>query len=210
VKEERLSKMVGPNYEVDSFFFKGGDLMGNNKGKPNVDYFDVRVRLGSQLPQSKQGRIQFVIDMVQNGIWQPEVHSDKIEEVLRIGADERLLTENQLDKQNAMRENLQMMKTREAPPIHPSDNHQVHLDGLRRFQKLPVYRKSIEEDPSIDEVFAAHAAEHQGAEEKAIAQANYLAGGAPQQPPGAGVAEGDPALGDLLGALSGGEAAPLS
>ncbi len=208
-KEKRLSKMVGPNYEVDSFFFLGGDLMGKQGGKPNVDYFDVRVRLGSQLPQSKQGRIQFVIDMVQNGIWHPETHGDKIEEVLRIGADERLLTDKQLDRQNAMRNNIEMMKTKKPAMVHPSDDHAVHLDSLRRFQKLPAYRKALEKDPELDLVFQAVADAHREEEERAIAHANFLAGGAPPPGPGGG-GGGQPnaqpplgeGVGDLLGAVA--------
>jgi hypothetical protein len=231
-KERRLSKMVGPNYEVESFWFLGKSLLGGNKGRPNVDYFDVRVRLGSQLPQSKQGRIQFVIDMVQNGIWNPEVHSEKIEEVLRIGADERLLTDRQLDRQNALRENIEMLRkgSKASPrldefgqplpgeldefvsPVHPSDDHKVHLDSLRRFQKLPEYRKTIDKKPFIDLIFQAHASAHAEEEQKAIANANFLAGGAqpapPQGPPAA--IGGDAGVGDLLGGITEGSGAPLS
>ena len=64
VKEDRMIRIVGKNRQVESMAFSGHSLLGPNAEKIGVNYFDVECQMGSQLPQSKLARAQFVIDLV--------------------------------------------------------------------------------------------------------------------------------------------------
>lgn len=158
VEEERILKLVGKGNEVETLAFTGKQLFGPNSGKPGVNYFDVEVQLGSQLPLSRQARLQYTIDLVNAGILDRVADKKKILTMLELGTDEGVIDEEQLDRQNARRENLQMMDGLQLE-INPWDNDLVHLEQHTNFQKLPDFAKLA--TPEVISAFEMHKARHQ-------------------------------------------------
>jgi hypothetical protein len=158
VEEERILKIVGKGNEVETKAFTGKQLYGPNSSKPGVNYFDVQVQLGSQLPLSKQARLQFTIDLVNAGILDRVADKKKILEILELGTEEGVINEEQLDKQAARRENLQLMDGLELE-INPWDNDLIHLDQHTLFEKQPDFKKLA--TPEDIARFETHKARHQ-------------------------------------------------
>jgi hypothetical protein len=187
VSEERVVKLVGDDKAVESMQFTGQSIYGPNAEKPGVNYFDVEVQIGSQLPLSKAARLQFTIDLVNAGILDRQMDRKKIFEILELGYEEEALADSALDKQLAQRENVQLT---EDPTIqivtNPWDNHEVHLETHRRFQKQPEYQDLRAVDPTIDGRFENHIYQHQAKFAAMIAP--QMAQPTPEQPAGVDMA----------------------
>ena len=148
VKEERLVRIVGEEHQIDCFTFTGSDLLGQNKGKPGVNYFDVECQMGSQLPLSKAQRTQYVIDLVNSGILDRVADSKLIKKMLEIGSEEPGIKADQLDRQAARREN-QLMLQGILPEPQPQDDDLIHLEELLLFMKSNQYLQGIQQDPEL-------------------------------------------------------------
>jgi len=148
VKEERLVRIVGEEHQIDCFTFTGSDLLGQNKGRPGVNYFDVECQMGSQLPLSKAQRTQYVIDLVNSGILDRVADSKLIKKMLEIGSEEPGIKADQLDRQAARREN-QLMLQGILPEPQPQDDDLIHLEELLLFMKSNQYLQGIQQDPEL-------------------------------------------------------------
>jgi hypothetical protein len=160
VDEERIIRVVGENLDVESLSFTGKNLIGPNKGKPGVNYFDVRTEMGSQLPLSKASRSSYIIELTQAGILDIMQDRKKIHQMLELGTDEGVLQDEQLDRQNAKRENVMMLQGMDLP-VNPWDNDQVHIDEHRRSQKQPKHQKLAMMDQMLVQREEAHIAQHE-------------------------------------------------
>lgn len=156
VTEDRLVKITGDSGKVETMIFTGRMLVGEKQGMPGVNYFDVETSLGSQIPASPMQRKQWLIELVQAGIINPERDRKKIIQMLKLGSEEPFLSEGQADTQNAEEANLLMMQGVPVP-VHPSDDVIIHLDALRNFQKRPYYRENA--NPLVEQIFEARAQE---------------------------------------------------
>jgi hypothetical protein len=186
VEEDRMLKVVGENRGVESFLLTGGALFGDNQGTPGVNYFDVEVQMGSQLPLSKQARSQFVLDLVNAGILDRVQDRKKIMELLELGHEEGALTEDQMDKQAAIRENVEMMQGVFSEP-NSWDNDEEHLRQHQLWRKQPQYSQALQENPQLNEIFDQHDAGHQIRinallQQEQLAQAGQLPQGGPPAP----------------------------
>ena len=159
VTEERVVKIVGENRDVEAMTFTGSELLGDSDG---VSYFDVEVQIGSQLPASKSARLQFMVELIQNGVLDPvNKPEDKamILKIIELGSTEGNLSDSQLDRQEARRENVMMVNGTQVVPMDWHD-HAIHIEELDRFRKQPKYRKLIDQQPEIEEVFEEHKQAH--------------------------------------------------
>jgi hypothetical protein len=161
IKEERLVKITGKNdlYEVQEFL--GTDLIGESKDKPGVNYFDVRVKIGSQLPLTPDARRQFITELAQAGILNAQENpSDKrmLLELLEIGTDEPLYDTARLDFANQRQEN-RIMLDGIPMEVQDYDDDTVHLEAMINFQKTPEYAER--RDEKIDLIFQDHRAQHE-------------------------------------------------
>jgi len=159
VEEDRIVKVIGKDRQIESMVFSGKSLMGQNQGRPGINYFDVECQMGSQLPYSKLARAQFVIDLVRTGILHPINDRKRIFKALELGYDEPIINDEQLDRQQAMRENVQMLQGMEVEP-NPWDNPMIHIEELRRFQKNPDFAMLAAQDPILVQIFERHVAKH--------------------------------------------------
>jgi hypothetical protein len=158
IKEERLVKIVGKNdlYEVQEFL--GTDLIGKNGDKPGVNYFDVRVKIGSQLPLTPDARRQFITELAQAGILDVVADKRRILELLELGSEEPLYDVARLDFANQRQENRIMMKGI-AMEVQDYDDDAVHLEAMINFQKTPDY--ADKRDEKVDLIFQDHRANHE-------------------------------------------------
>jgi len=160
VTEERVIKIIGKDRDIEAMTFVGKNITGTNAGKPGINYYDVETQMGSQLPLSKSSRLQFAIDLVNSRILDPAGDRKTIFRILEIGTDEPVLTDMQLDQHAQEREN-RLMAQGIMVEINPWDDHAVHYDTMRRFQKQPDYQEILQTNPMVNQIFENHAAQHQ-------------------------------------------------
>ncbi len=174
IKEPRLIKITGKNDLYDVVQFTGSDLVGKNKGKPGVNYFDIRVSLGSQLPLTPDGRRQFIAELTQVGILNPQTDRQRILEMLELGSEEPLYDETRLDINNQRQENRIMLEEGVPMGVQTYDNDLVHLEILDNFQKTPEYAQKRTD--LSDMIFEDHRQQHIEAHQR------KQLGGAPELP----------------------------
>jgi hypothetical protein len=185
VDEERLVKIVGENHAVDVQHFKGKDLVGRNTGSAGVDYFDVTVEMGANIPLSAASRRELAMSLAQFGILDPEKKEDKekILELLELNRDPATMSPGQLDMSNARFENAQLTASMTVDP-KPFDDNELHIHTHREYQKSAEYRRLLEEsggmDGEIHQMFENHIAAHKTAIEELMAPP-----AGPVPPPGA-------------------------
>lgn len=157
VKEKRLLKIVGDNeaYEVSEYI--GSDLTGPNVDKPGANYFDVRIKLGSNLPLNPDARRQAISELVQAQILLPDRDRDRILELLELGADEPLYDAARMDRANQRKENQIMLKG-DLVQVQDYDDDLMHISSMEEFQKTPEY--ADRRTPKSDRAFADHKRQH--------------------------------------------------
>lgn len=158
IKEKRLVTIVGQNdlYEVQEFL--GSDLLGKNDGKPGVNSFDVKVKIGSQLPLTPDARRQFITELAQAGILDVQADKRRILELLELGSEEPLYDVARLDKANQRQEN-RIMMTGIPMEVQDYDDDIIHLDTMINFQKTPEYAENRTEQADL--IFQDHRAQHE-------------------------------------------------
>ena len=167
ITEDRMIKLFGSDRTFDVRYFKGEDLLGGSS-RTGTNYFDVMVELGSSLPSSKGARQQLGISLAQFGILNPGKKEDreKLLEILEVGADPTDVSPGQMDKQNARRENMEMItqQGQYLPPSWPFDDDALHISVHREFQKTPEYWQIIQEtggaESPIHMIFEMHIQAH--------------------------------------------------
>jgi hypothetical protein len=177
VTEERLIAITGPDHEVDALTFLGKDLVGRNVSRPGVNYFDVSCDLGTSLPESRDGRMNYTLQLVEQGILHPVNDRAKILYMLNLGTDEPVLNDASMDRQNARVENARLAEG-EQLPLWTSDDDLIHIEEHLRHEKSPQYRRSA--TPESQQAFVAHLSEHVTRLTQGQAQAQQLQDQPPQ------------------------------
>jgi hypothetical protein len=95
--DERTVKVTGPDGSFDAMAFRGSDLHNN---------VDIRIEGGSSLPVSKAAKQALIMDLMKMNFIDP----NKGLEVMDIGGVNKLYEQLQVDKRQAMRENLRMSR----------------------------------------------------------------------------------------------------
>lgn len=90
---QRLVRTVGEDKVVDAQVLTGVDL---------VNGTDIRIEPGSSLPESKAARQAFIMDLMNQG----HIQSQEGLEILEVGGAQKLIDNLQVDKRQAMRENI--------------------------------------------------------------------------------------------------------
>ena len=165
VDEERIIKIVGEEHLIDVRHFKGQDLIGNNSPKAGVNYFDVKVEMGTSVPLSATARRELAMSLAQFGILDPTKKADKekILELLELQRDPATATPGQLDKGNARYENAQLADGQIVDP-KDFDDHDLHIATHREFQKSAEYRRILESSNGVNgpihKLFEGHIEAH--------------------------------------------------
>ena len=144
VSEERLVKIIGDDRVVETKWFKGEQLSGENAGKPNVSYFDVTADTFSQLPMSKTATIEFVGHMIDRGILHPQQHRRQIIQMIGMGEAQTLLAEGSLDRSRQLMEISFIVKGTEIAPER-YERHDVHMEVLNEYRRGSEYEQLEDE-----------------------------------------------------------------
>lgn len=142
--QERTVKIVGEDQYFDAQVFMGSAIRGNR---------DVRVESGSALSYSKAARQAVIMDLMKNGMLDPQVGLQRME----IGGIEKLYEDMQTDRRHAQRENMRLAAGQPITAPDPNavqdptqdpnlqlqmayspnsyDNHQVHLEQHNKYRK---------------------------------------------------------------------------
>ena len=115
--------------------------------------------MNSGLPLSGQMREQRVLNLVNAGIWDPNLNKRQISDALNLQNEEAALDEERLDRQRQTQENVLMAQGMQVE-VHNEDDHIVHMHQLRLYQKQPEYMELRRQDPTVDERFEAHFTAH--------------------------------------------------
>ena len=138
VKEDRLARIVGQDNSLISFTFKGTELVGQNAGRPGVDYFDVRIQTTSGLPQNRAAQNEILSGLITMGVLDPREDKKVILSLLGIGQTISQLDQSRPHRSKAINENNVFMQGQITVP-QPYEDHDVHLEVHQQFQNTSRY-----------------------------------------------------------------------
>tara|TARA_B100001013_G_scaffold343937_1_gene272803 strand:+ start:4571 stop:6769 length:2199 start_codon:yes stop_codon:yes gene_type:complete len=213
VDEERIIKIVGEEHLIDVRHFKGQDLIGRNSSKAGVNYFDVKVEMGTSVPLSATARRELAMSLAQFGILDPSKKADKekILELLELQRDPATATPGQLDKGNARYENAQLANGELIDP-KDFDDHDLHIATHREFQKSAEYRRLLEDTGGVDgqanQLFEQHIQAHIDRLEQLVESVPGMGPPEMMPPPGMGTPPLPPTMAGPGGPPTGGGIPP--
>jgi Bacteriophage head to tail connecting protein len=168
----RMVRVVGRDKMIDAAQWKGSQIKGNT---------DIRVEAGSAIPQGKQQRQSFLLDLFKLGALPPEMLFELLEMNDLADANEEFIT----DKHQAVRENMLMMEQgdtvdiatlqptvdpvtgQELPPQIPQmftansyDNHAAHVQYHNNYRKSQEFALASD---TVKTLFEMHVNMHQQA-----------------------------------------------
>ena len=158
--EGRFIEITGDVYGQEVKSFKGSDLIGNRR---------IKISLGSSLPNTKQARQEFILEMEQRQL----ISKEKAKELLEFGDIEGIY--HSMDETQAKEENNNITKENYQVTVEPYEDHSIHLKTHTDFMKTRDFSELPEE---VKERFKQHIQEHQN---YLLAEARAASGG--QQPP---------------------------
>ena len=159
-----------PADRLDPGLDEGAALRGNTH---------VQVQSGSQLPRSKAARqaaIQDVLGLYFQYLGNQPLDRRMLSKVLReyeAGALEKLFGDVSVDEEQINRENREIAGGDMELPINVYDDHKMHLEGHKEFQKKSQYEML---DLDTKQAFERHIQLHR---QQLLAQ---MSAGTPQQP----------------------------
>ena len=133
-KTPRLLKLAGSGLGYTVRKFVGADLKGNT---------DVIVVRGSTLPNSKVLKRQELMNAFSQGLLGNQQDPELLQQMLgmmEFGDVSEVWHDLSLDLQQ-FKEQLEMIKRGEMPPIDEADNHKLHYQRLNRFRKTDAFDK---------------------------------------------------------------------
>lgn len=104
----RIVKVVGLDDSFEAEMWSGSDI---------TDHTEIYVESGSALPQDRAGRQALLMDLLKFGVVRPE----QMLELLDIGGLEKVYEDYLIDKRQAQRENLKIIKFAEGLPDPNTD-----------------------------------------------------------------------------------------
>lgn len=170
--EGRFLEITGELYGQEVKSFKGADIIGNRR---------VRVSLGSSMPNSKQARQTFILELEKRGF----ISKEKAKELLEFGDVEGIY--HSLDEQAAKEENNNLIGDQFQVQAELWEDHPVHLKTHTDFMKTADWMKLPD---TVKKKFIEHMKQHQ---QFLLAESTAAAGGegkpplsAPAMPPAGG------------------------
>lgn len=159
VTEERMSKVVGENDELLLFAYHGNDLIGPSAGLPGVDYFDVRVRTTSGLPNSRAAQQELLTTLIEGGVLQPAKNPSDRRLVLKLFSVGNVV--DHLDKARVHRsrqlQEIERIIQGENISAEQWHDHKVHLEILNEFRNSARYDTL---PPEVKKQLETHAQQH--------------------------------------------------
>ena len=188
---KRTVKMVGSSNRMESFTFAGMDLTST----------DVRLEDMSLTQLTSAAKKQYIIELIQLQVLNPELDKDLIIRSLQLGMTDEVYDAAEIDISQALGENAAWAEEDFSPIVREFYNHEVHIQQHDKFRKSDEYGDmSPEMQQAIDDHVALH-------EQYIIMELQQQAGMVPQGPSETGEEQLD--LDKVMGALDPGERAAL-
>jgi len=127
--DERSIRVVGADNTARLLYMKGADL-----STPE----DIEVTIGQGLGFSRLARIELLLEMYDRGLMRDP---NKLLHLLEFGDDKELYEEENMDRNNAALENIQMSQGQPVADPSMIENHGVHLEVHRKFIKSEDFKK---------------------------------------------------------------------
>lgn len=145
----RKLKIVGDSNQVNLLEFIGSDLTST----------DVRIQEGTMYQDSKPAKQQWIMNLIQAGVLNPQTDRDMIVRMLEIGMVDEMYDQSQIDIDQARKEQMYWEKKAfDETIVRDFYNHDVHLMEHDRFRKSDIYEDMTPEEQSqVD----SHILEHQ-------------------------------------------------
>ena len=135
--DERSIRVVGADNTARLLYMKGTDL-----SSPE----DVEVTIGQGLGFSRLARIELLLEMYDRGLLRDP---NKLLSLLEFGDDKDLYEEENMDRNNAAMENVQMTQGVQVPEPSIIENVHVHLEVHRKFIKSEDFKMVPEEGKKL-------------------------------------------------------------
>ena len=107
---------------------------------------DIEVTIGQGLGFSRLARVELLLEMYDRGLLRDP---NKLLNLLEFGDDKDLYEEQNMDKNNAALENIQMSQGQPVPDPTMIENHMVHLEVHRKFIKSEDFKMVPEEGKKL-------------------------------------------------------------
>ena len=130
-REERTLKIVGKNKEIETVSFYGNEITST----------DVRISEGSMLHASKAGKQQWIMNLIQAGLFNPQQDRDIILKMLELGIDDELYDNTEIDRNQAQNEQTKWMQGDFSPDVRDFYNHTIHILEHNKFRKGSDYEE---------------------------------------------------------------------
>lgn len=143
----RTVTLVGKNKAQEVLEFKGSELTS----------YDVRMDDMSLTQLSSAAKKQYIIELIQLGVLNPQTDKDLIVRILEVGITDEMYDALEIDVQQAMNENSLWAKGDMSPITREFYNHEVHVAQHNRFRKGMEYEALAPEQRAIID---AHVQEH--------------------------------------------------
>ena len=126
--DDRAIRVAGADNTARLLYMKGTDI-----SSPE----DVEVTIGQGLGFSRLARIELLLEMYDRGLLRDP---NKLLNLLEFGDDKDLYEEENMDRNNAALENIQMTQGAQVPDPTIVENHNVHLEVHRKFIKSEDFK----------------------------------------------------------------------
>jgi hypothetical protein len=156
VKFQRIVRCVGKDMDVDTIYWIGNDIKS----------FDVYIDGSTALSETPAQRQQKVIDIFNMGLFNDpdtgRITRDgqiRILQLLELGNWEFALSDDELHKQRASREN-RMVQIGQPIGVRDYDEDVVHMNEHIRFMLSADYDDMVQDTPELDMQLNAHIEQH--------------------------------------------------
>tara|TARA_R100000008_G_scaffold1947_1_gene1609 strand:+ start:11710 stop:13578 length:1869 start_codon:yes stop_codon:yes gene_type:complete len=126
--DQRSIRVVGADNTARLLYMKGTDLSAPE---------DVEVTIGQGLGFSRLARVELLLEMYDRGLLRDP---NKLLSLLEFGDDKELYEEENMDRNNAAMENIQMTQGQPVPDPTIIENVNVHLEVHRKFIKSEDFK----------------------------------------------------------------------
>jgi hypothetical protein len=153
VEIPRMIRVVGKNKLDEAIELKGQDILGFE--------YEVRVIKGSAMPENKPARINYILDLVDRGVFVDPItgktDTRKVLQLLEFGQVDQVFDDVNLDLNEAENENRMMETSGQFMEPQYWQNHEVHLYQHNRRRKTEEWKQL---HPQLQQMYEAHIQMH--------------------------------------------------
>jgi len=124
----------------------------------NLDDYEVVVERGSSIPESKAGQIGMLLEMLKYNAFDMSNRTVRMEFLKAINTGwAKGMVEKETQSLNFANEENRRMLAGEPVPVHPAQDHEIHIEAHRKlYESSEYWQASIEIKEMIDNHFQEH------------------------------------------------------